>query len=142
MKTCQRPVHLVVVHTALFGLLAVVPQSSNVNGSTLANMKHGGDQMVALYRNDGKGRFADVTPATGLKVRIWGMGTCIADYDNDGFQDVYVTAFGPNVLGRNNGDGTFTDVTARAGVGDPRLSASAAWGDFNGDGFLDLFVAN
>jgi hypothetical protein len=80
-----------------------------VNGSTLANIKHGGgDQMVALFRNDGKGQFADVTLASGLKARGWGMGTCIADYDSDGFQDVYVTAFGPNVLFRNSGDGTFT----------------------------------
>jgi hypothetical protein len=67
-----------------------------VNGSTLPNMKHGGDQMVALFQNDGKGRFADVTSASGLRARGWGMGTCVADYDNDGFQDVYVTAFGPN----------------------------------------------
>jgi hypothetical protein len=81
-----------------------------VNGSTLPNMKHGGDQMVALFRNDGKGRFDDVTPASGVRARGWGMGTCIADYDNDGFQDVYVTAFGPNVLVHNNGNGTFTDA--------------------------------
>jgi len=86
-----------------------------VNGSTLPDMKQGGDQMLALFRNDGKGHFADVTQASGLRARGWGMGTCIADYDNDGFQDAYVTAFGPNVLVRNNGDGTFADVTARAG---------------------------
>ena len=86
-----------------------------VNGSTLSNMKQGGDQMIALFRNDGNGHFADVTRASGLSARGWGMGTCIADYDNDGFQDAYVTAFGPNVLVHNNGDGTFADVTARAG---------------------------
>jgi hypothetical protein len=113
-----------------------------VNGSTLANMKQGGDQMVTLYRNDGKGRFDDVTQASGLRARGWGMGTCIADYDNDGFQDVYVTAFGPNVLLRNNGDGTFTDVTARAGVGDARWSTNCAFGDYDRDGNLDLYVAN
>ena len=62
------------------------------------------------------------------------MGACVADYDNDGFQDVYVTAFGPNVLVRNNGDGTFTDVTAQAGVGDPRWSTSCAFGDYDRDG--------
>jgi enediyne biosynthesis protein E4 len=76
-----------------------------VNGSTLPNMKQGGDQMIALFRNDGKGHFADVTRASGLSARGWGMGTCIADYDHDGFQDAYVTAFGPNVLVHNNGDG-------------------------------------
>ncbi len=113
-----------------------------VNGSTLANMKQGGDQMVALYRNDGKGRFDDVTQASGLRARGWGMGTCIADYDNDGFQDVYVTAFGPNVLLRNKGDGTFADVTARAGVGDARWSTNCAFGDYDRDGNLDLYVAN
>jgi enediyne biosynthesis protein E4 len=113
-----------------------------VNGSTLPNMKQGGDQMIALFRNDGKGHFADVTRASGLSARGWGMGTCIADYDNDGFQDAYVTAFGPNVLVHNNGDGTFTDVTARAGVGDPRWSTNCAFGDYDRDGDLDLYVAN
>jgi hypothetical protein len=113
-----------------------------VNGSTLASMKHGGDRMVALFRNDGKGRFADVTPGSGLSARGWGMGACVADYDGDGFQDVYVTAFGPNVLVRNNGDGTFTDVTARAGVGDPRWSTNCAFADYDRDGDLDLYVAN
>ncbi len=113
-----------------------------VNGSTLPNMKQGGDQMIALFRNDGKGHFADVTRASGLSARGWGMGTCIADYDNDGFQDAYVTAFGPNVLVHNNGDGTFTDVTARAGVGDPRWSTNCAFGDYDRDGDLDLYAAN
>ena len=113
-----------------------------VNGSTLPNLKHGGDPMVALFRNDGKGRFADVTPASGLTARGWGMGTCVADYDNDGFQDLYVTAFGPNVLVHNNGNGTFTDVTAHAGVGDPRWSTNCAFADYDRDGDLDLYVAN
>ena len=113
-----------------------------VNGSTLATIKRGGDRMLALFRNDGTGHFADVTAASGLDVRGWGMGTCIADYDNDGFQDAYVTAFGPNVLVRNNGDGTFTDTTARAGVGDPRWSTNCAFGDYDRDGDLDLYVAN
>src|SRR5262245_18631796 len=112
-----------------------------VNGSTLPNMKQGGDQMIALFRNDGKGHFTDVTRVSGLSARGWGMGTCIADYDNDGFQDAYVTAFGPNVLVHNNGDGTFTDVTARAGVGDPRWSTNCAFGDYDRDGDLDLSVA-
>jgi hypothetical protein len=113
-----------------------------VNGSTLAAIKQGGDQMVALFRNDGKGRFADVTAAAGLRARGWGMGTCVADYDNDGFQDIYVTAFGPDVLVHNNGDGTFTDVTAKAGVGDPRWSTNCAFADYDRDGDLDLYVAN
>src|SRR5881394_252993 len=68
-----------------------------VNGSSIERLKNGGDQMVALYRNDG-GRFTDVTARSGLMRRGWGMGTCVADYDNDGFPDVYVTAYGSSVL--------------------------------------------
>lgn len=113
-----------------------------VNGSTLAGLKRGGDRIATLYRNDGKGLFADATPASGLTARGWGMGTCIADYDGDGFQDVYLTAYGPNLLVRNNGDGTFTDVTTRAGVGDPRWSTNCAFADYDRDGDVDLYVAN
>jgi len=113
-----------------------------VNGSTLSNMKRGGDPMLALFRNDGKGHFADVTSSSDIRARGWGMGACVADYDGDGFQDVYITAFGPNVLLRNRGDGTFTDVTARAGVGDSRWSTNCAFGDYDRDGDLDLYVAN
>jgi enediyne biosynthesis protein E4 len=112
-----------------------------VNGSTLEHYKKGGDQIVALYRND-NGRFVDVTANAGLRKSGWGMGACVADYDNDGNPDVYITAFGPNTLFRNNGDGTFTDVTARAGVGDPRWSTGCAFGDYDRDGYVDLYVAN
>ena len=72
----------------------------------------------------------------------WGMGAVAADFDNDGWDDLYVTCFGPNRLYRNNGDGTFSDVTVKAGVGDPRWSTGAAFADYDGDGWLDLFVAN
>jgi len=113
-----------------------------VNGSTLPGMRRGGDPMVALFRNDGTGRFDDVTGPSEVRARGWGMGACVADYDNDGFQDAYVTAFGPNVLLRNNGDGTFTDSTARAGVGDARWSTNCAFGDYDRDGHLDLYVSN
>src|SRR5688572_21554881 len=91
-----------------------------VNGSTRERFAKGGDPMVALYQNDGRGRFRNVTEASGLTRRGWGAGTCIADYDNDGFPDVYVTAFGPDALYRNNGNGTFADVTQRASVEDNR----------------------
>ncbi|MEP7305599.1 MAG: CRTAC1 family protein [Acidobacteriota bacterium] len=114
-----------------------------VNGSTRERIKQGGDPMVALYRNDGKGHFADVTTASRLARRGWGMGVCVADYNNDGFDDFYVTAvMGPNVLYRNNGNGTFTDVTRQAGVGDTRWGTGCAFGDYDRDGNVDLYVAN
>ncbi len=112
-----------------------------VNGSTLENYKKGGDPMVALYRND-NGRFVDVTEAARVKKNGWGMGACVADYDNDGYSDVYITAFGPNVLFRNNGDGTFSDVTGKARVGDSRWGTNCAFGDYDRDGDVDLYVAN
>src|SRR5207245_1160323 len=74
-----------------------------VNGSTRDRVRRGGDPLVALYRNDGNGRFTDVTASSRMLRRGWGMGACVADYDNDGFDDVYVTAvLGSNVLYRNN----------------------------------------
>lgn len=96
----------------------------------------------ALYRNDGDGRFTDVTERSGLAHPGWAMGVVVADYDGDGYRDLYVTCLGPNHLYRNRGDGTFLDVTERAGVNDDRWSTGAAFGDFDNDGDLDLFVAN
>jgi len=113
-----------------------------VNGSTREQFASGGDPMLALYRNEGGGRFADVTAASGFNKRGWGAGVCVADYDNDGWQDVYVTAFGPDVLWRNTGRGAFADVTARAGIADTRWGTSCAFGDADRDGQLDLYVAN
>ena len=112
-----------------------------VNGSTRERYAKGGDPMVALYQNDGRGHFRNVTEEAGLTRRGWGAGTCIADYDNDGFEDVYVTAFGPDALYKNNGNGTFTDVTRRAGVEDNRWSTGCAFADYDHDGDLDLYVA-
>jgi hypothetical protein len=94
-----------------------------------------------LFRNNGNGTFTDVTEKSGLNDTAYGMGAIAADYDNDGFVDLYVTNYGGNILYRNNGSGTFTDVTARARVAGPRWGTSAAWGDIDGDGRLDLFVA-
>ena len=99
-----------------------------------------------LFRNmlseTGKLQFEDVTEKAGVGHIGYAMGIAVGDYDNDGYQDIYVTNFGRNVLYHNNGDGTFTDVTEEAGVGDPRWSTSSAWVDYNGDGLLDLFVCN
>jgi hypothetical protein len=97
----------------------------------------------ALFRNLGNGSFADVTDHAGVANRGWGMGACVADYDNDGDDDLYVTnAFSPNVLYRNRGDGRFEEVAPKAGVaGDGRWSAGCAFGDYDQDGDVDLFVA-
>ena len=100
-----------------------------------------------LYRNTGKGSFVDVTERSGLSgagKKGYPQGLAVADYDNDGFVDVYITSFGNNILYRNNGDGTFTDATARAGVAmsTQPFKASACWLDVDNDGLLDLFVTN
>jgi enediyne biosynthesis protein E4 len=99
-----------------------------------------------LFRNElveGKTlRFSDVTDGSGLGGTSYAMGVATGDYDNDGDQDLYVTALGPDTLYRNNGDGTFSDVTAAAGVSDDRWSTAAAFVDYDRDGDLDLFVAN
>ena len=114
-----------------------------VNGSTREHAKQGGDPLAALYHNEGNGRFTDVTAGSGMTRRGWGMGACVADYDNDGFDDVYVTsAVGTNVLYRNNRNGTFSDATRQAGVGDTGWSTGCAFGDYDRDGHVDLYVAH
>jgi hypothetical protein len=113
-----------------------------VNSLTVDLLKSKGKTRSVLYRNLGDGTFADVTDKAGVGDVGWGMGAAVADYNNDGFEDLYVTCVGPNHLLKNNGDGTFTDVTDKAGVGDPRWSAGAAFFDYDADGRLDLFVSN
>jgi hypothetical protein len=98
-----------------------------------------------LYRNDldgGSLRFTDVTRASGLDARGYGMGVATGDIDNDGWVDLYVSNFGPNQLWRNNGDGTFSDHTVVSGTNDARWSVSSAFLDYDRDGWLDLFVGN
>jgi hypothetical protein len=96
-----------------------------------------------LYHNNQDGTFTDVTGRAGLAVEFYGMGVAVGDYDNDGHDDLFVTALGQSHLFHNNGDGTFTDVTRPAGLWGPReFSTSAAWVDYDRDGFLDLVVAN
>jgi hypothetical protein len=97
----------------------------------------------ALYHNNRNGTFTDVTRKAGLGISLYGMGAAVGDYNNDGNDDLFVTAYGQNHLFRNNGNGTFTDVTRQAGLaGPPQLSTSAAWVDYDRDGYLDLIVAN
>src|SRR5580765_7606796 len=98
-----------------------------------------------LYKNNRDGTFTDVTEKAGLKAAGWANGVCVADYNNDGFDDIFCTYFGQNRLHRNNGDGTFTDVTKQAGLlesGPARWGAGCAFLDYNRDGYLDLFVSN
>jgi hypothetical protein len=98
---------------------------------------------MALYHNNHDGTFTDVTRKAGLAVEMYGMGVAIGDYNNDGYDDIFVTALGQNHLFRNNGDGTFTEVTKQAGLWGPNdFSASAAWVDYDRDGHLDLVVTN
>lgn len=113
-----------------------------VNGSTFESFRAGGDPMAVLYNNSGDGTFTDVTAQSGLNARGWGQGVCVADFDNDGFQDFYLTAYGPNFLFRNQGDGTFSNVTETAQVGDLRWSTNCAFGDYDRDGYVDLYVSN
>ena len=97
----------------------------------------------ALYKNNRNGTFTDVTEAAGVAGgREFGMGCAIADYDNDGYQDILVTAYGRCTLYHNNGNGTFTDVTARAGLAAPGWTTSAVWFDYDNDGKLDLFLCS
>ena len=95
-----------------------------------------------LFRNRGDGTFEDVTEQAGIREFGYSQGVAIGDYDNDGYDDIYVTNLGRNTLWHNRGDGTFAEVTEVAGVGDNRWSTSAAWADLDGDGLLDLYVAN
>jgi enediyne biosynthesis protein E4 len=98
---------------------------------------------LRLYRNNRNGTFTDVTRAAGLELEMYGMGVAAADFDNDGFVDVFVTCVGQNRLFRNTGKGTFVDVTSSSGLGKrSAFSTSAMWFDFDRDGLLDLFVCN
>jgi len=114
-----------------------------VDGSTLADYRVGKCHPPRLYHNNHDGTFTDVSAKSGLNFCGWGYGVAVGDYDNDGWEDVYITGFHGSALYRNNHDGTFTDVTAKAGVANAeRWGTSAAFGDYDNDGNLDLYVAN
>jgi len=114
-----------------------------VNGTTLDPLPGAQPPTNHLYHNNHDGTFTDVTEKAGLAHTGWGQGVCVGDYDNDGFEDLYVTYYGKSVLYHNNGNGTFTDVSEKAGV----AGTGKAWGtgcafvDYDRDGKLDLFVS-
>ena len=115
-----------------------------VNGTSLVPASRDGNSTSYLFRNNRDGTFTDVTEKAHLTRSGWGQGCCVGDYDNDGFDDLFVTYWGRSVLYHNNGDGTFTDVSEQAGVAgsENRWGAGCCFLDYDRDGLLDLFVAN
>ncbi len=115
-----------------------------VNGTRLNGFPKGQEPTTKLYKNNRNGSFTDVTKQAGLARSGWGQSVCIGDYDNDGFEDLFVSYYGKNALYKNNGNGTFADVSDKAGVAGTRTrwGAGAAFLDYDKDGKLDLFVAN
>ncbi len=111
-----------------------------INGSDwIAKGRH---TTAALYHNNGNGTFTDATHGSGLDIEVHGMGVTIGDYDNDGRDDVYITAVGGDHLFHNEGGGKFRDVTKESGIANAQFASSAAWFDYDKDGKLDLFVGN
>src|SRR5215472_10505277 len=113
------------------------------NGEDFSGHPHAGPTTLKLYHNNHDGTFTDVTRRAGLAVPMFGLGVAIGDYDNDGYDDIFISALGQSHLFHNNGNGTFTDVTKSAGLWGPNeFSTSAVWVDYDRDGKLDLLVAN
>jgi len=113
-----------------------------VNSMDWPGHKGAAKSYPALYHNNKDGTFTDVTREAGLALESYGLGCAVADYDNDGFEDIYITTVGSNHLFHNLGNGKFADVTVKAGVADPGFSTSAVWFDYDNDGKLDLFVTH
>ncbi len=112
-----------------------------VNDSSIDRYRSGSDPMITLYHQEAGLKFKDITQSSGLTTKGWGMGIAIADYNNDGLPDIYVTGYGHNVLYRNLGGCKFKDVTAETHTAGGGFSVGAAWADYDRDGHLDLFVS-
>ncbi len=147
--TCGGPQKLYIMESMCGGVAFIDydndgwPDIFLVNGATLEGLKTGKSPTSKLYHNNHDGTFTDVTEKSGLAHRGWCFGAAVGDYDNDGWDDLYITCLTGSFLYKNNGGGTFKDVTAQAGVGNPgRWGTSAAFGDYDRDGHLDLYVAN
>lgn len=113
-----------------------------IQGGDFPDHRTGQLRTLKLYHNNGNATFTDVTAHSGLAVEMYGMGVAVGDYDNDGWDDIYVTGLGESHLFHNQHNGTFKDVTREAGVNNTGFGASAAWLDYDHDGRLDLFVTN
>ncbi len=115
-----------------------------VNGTRLEKQPGAPEPLSHLYKNDGKGSFIDVTNKAGLSRSGWGQGVCAADYDNDGYDDLFVTYYGKNALYHNEGNGSFKELAEKAGVGgtEGRWNTGCTFVDYDRDGYVDLFVAN
>src|SRR5438445_11541172 len=112
-----------------------------VGGSNVDHYRqNGGDPMIRLFHQDANLHFTDITEKAGLTRKGWGMAISLMDFDNDGWQDIYVTGYGGDLLYRNLGNGKFEDVTEKAGVRVGGYSMGAAWADYDRDGYADLFV--
>jgi hypothetical protein len=147
--TCGGPEKLSILETQCGGAAAFDYDNDGwmdillVDGSTLEDYRAGKCHPPRLYHNNHDGTFTDVSAKSGLNFCGWGYGVAIGDFDNDGWEDVYITGFHGSALYHNNHDGTFTDVTAKAGVANAdSWGTSAAFGDYDNDGNLDLYVAN
>src|SRR5207302_8247669 len=114
-----------------------------VDGSTVDRYKQsGGDPLVTLWHQDANLKFTDITEKAGLTRKGWGMGVAVADFDNDGNLDLFVTGYGHSVLYRGLGHCKFEDVTEKVGLGGiTGMATGAAWGDYDRDGHVDLFVS-